>query len=371
MNNTSGSNATANPETASHPFISLQSHVPFIAYVILLIATVVGNCMVIAAFFINRSLRTIFNSLLFNLALVDLFAGIFRIGFITLSLGTIHNGSWPYGPTLCNINGLVHSVAFSANVHTLMTIAIFRYLVVVRYRKDWITRNTVIVVISLIWIYSLLLGFLPIIGWNRYHYQPYEYTCLPDWYRGKSYSIFLTIADFLIPMLVLCYCYLAIYNFIKKNSQRIRAFSINGNEAALQQIIHRETKVTQAMFIIFITFVACVAPYAICIFIMLSIFHIWVGAHVAFFCGYMVNLNSAINPILYAIFYKHFRASFYRLCCIAHRRASMIRGNRRILISNKVYATTTNGNQTCPIMRSTIRSTIRSKTTETLLQTAH
>ncbi|EDV22727.1 uncharacterized protein TRIADDRAFT_951, partial [Trichoplax adhaerens] len=287
-----------------------------IAYVILLIATVVGNCMVIAAFFINRSLRTIFNSLLFNLALVDLFAGIFRIGFITLSLGTIHNGSWPYGPTLCNINGLVHSVAFSANVHTLMTIAIFRYLVVVRYRKDWITRNTVIVVISLIWIYSLLLGFLPIIGWNRYHYQPYEYTCLPDWYRGKSYSIFLTIADFLIPMLVLCYCYLAIYNFIKKNSQRIRAFSINGNEAALQQIIHRETKregkVSRGMFIIFLAFVICFAPYSICMFLLKPVFNIELNRGLVFFCGFMANVNSLLNPIIYAILYKRFRQAYYQ-----------------------------------------------------------
>ncbi|RDD38776.1 Rhodopsin, GQ-coupled [Trichoplax sp. H2] len=308
LNQTSGFTPLANAEAQVH----------FTAYVIVMVIAIPANIVTIFSFIIDRTLCTNFNLFLLNMAFIDLLTSLFRIGFNAFCIATIRNSTWPYGQPLCDFDGFIQGVVFAANVYTLMVIAVCRYIAIVHSKQHLITKKVVYIIIVIIWAFSSLCSVFPIIGWNRYRYQPYEHACLPDWSYEKSYPIYIMATEFVLPMIILLYCYTGIFINLRRNSFRMRTVSElnSGNNEAMKKIAQREGKVTRGMFIIFLAFVICFAPYSVCMFLLASAFNIPIDKGLMFFCGFMANVNSLLNPIIYAILYKRFRQAYYRvLCC--------------------------------------------------------
>ena len=69
---------------------------------------------------------------------------------------------------------------------------------------------------------------------------------------------------------------------------------------------------------LFLTFVVCFAPYIMYVLIFDLILKFEPNPDVIFICGFLVNLNSLFNPIIYAIWQKSFRTAYCRTlfyCC--------------------------------------------------------
>lgn len=68
-----------------------------------------------------------------------------------------------------------------------------------------------------VWLYSLFWATMPMVGWGQYSYDSSISACTIDWRHNnlsyKSFIIFYFLFGFLIPLLVIFFCY---YNIVKR-----------------------------------------------------------------------------------------------------------------------------------------------------------
>ena len=61
------------------------------------------------------------------------------------------------------------------------------------------------------WLYSLLWAVLPLLGWSQYSTEAYGTTCSYDYFATQPldsyFLLVVVIGDFVLPLLVICYCY--------------------------------------------------------------------------------------------------------------------------------------------------------------------
>ncbi|EDV22895.1 uncharacterized protein TRIADDRAFT_4017, partial [Trichoplax adhaerens] len=281
-------------------------------YCVLIAATVIGNGIVLFIFYKRPSLRIPVNFFIINLAITDILTGLTRQPIIVIDL--LSRGE-SFIHTICGLSGVTLCVCYVVTIFTLLATALCRYLVIVRSYGRKLSTKVVVIIMSFIWVYGTIDCLLPIFGWNRYVYQPEEYTCLPDWQdsKGASYIIYILIIDSLIPWTVTAVCYTGIYLFIKKHVHHmlghLQANTLTVHQQLHCQALQREVKITKVMFLYFLTFILCYMPYCLTMFILVpNNFHI--SHHLVFFVGCLINLNSAINPVLYALSSKKFRKAY-------------------------------------------------------------
>lgn len=122
--------------------------------------TAAGNALVVVAIFRFRSLRSVSNMLIGNLAVSD-----FLLAVIVLPLSTINEclGRWPLGHVACNVWLTVDVLCCTASIWNLCTIAVDRCTAVawpLWYRHKRSTRYAV-PYIAAVWIVSLCVSTPP------------------------------------------------------------------------------------------------------------------------------------------------------------------------------------------------------------------
>jgi len=227
----------------------------------------------------------------------------------------------------------------------------------------WVVRSNFIYVsfqfrragiISLCWMFGILIGFLPLFGW--YNRESNEEYCYFTEKMDYNFLVFLYFTTIIAPSVVLAVFYGLIYRVILKqvsliaplvadcfndsilglplqvnktssSSMRVTAggSSVNGsshshvsNEVQMLRLLNsaaqkREVKATQNLSIIVCFFMICWIPlYTInCINAFCS--ECFIHESFTFFSIILSHVNSAINPLLYAYHLKDFRGALIRL----------------------------------------------------------
>ena len=273
------------------------------AYIFTSITGIIGNTLVLIIFYRTPALRVPVNYYLINIAVIDICTCVFRQSINVIGILT---RGWPYGKGWCDLNGFIQTLFYLLTVMSLLAIAISRYMVIV-YRRA-VSKKQVGISIAIIWIYSLIHCFLPILKWNRYFYHKHEFACLPDYKYEISYPLYCVIADFLIPMICINWCYARIYLTTRNHSLKLFKRSIRLEKNRYN------VKLTRNMFYVFIAFVVCYLPYSISMLFILPIgislpsWYIWLS-------GWLVNLNSSVNPVLYYFIFRRFRKLYNSMLC--------------------------------------------------------
>ena len=309
-------NNTQMPVNLTNPTLSPQeANLRVALYAIIGIMSVVGNIPVMIIICKTPSLRTHSNIFIANLALTDIFNGLVKDLFIIMGMAP---GRFIYGPSFCNISGFALGLPHTVTILTLMFIAIFRYLTVVHGRFITITKKHLWITVISIWIYGIIDAIMPIAGWNKYEYSPLEFACVPAFdLKAPSHTVFLIITVTAIPFIVITFCYVAVSVSIFVHDRNLKRQILQGGsqQANFQmQLRRREIRATWRMFVVYLAFVICFLPWAVIMLILLpSGFHIPQG--VIFTVGYLTNVNSAINPIIYCCIYPKIRYGYRRLLC--------------------------------------------------------
>ena len=318
-----------------------------ILFVIMMVA-IIGNFLVIAVVYRRRELRrTETHIFIVNLSLTDIFVALLCMPF---SMITAVTQKWVFSNVLCQLNGILNVFFLLTSILTLTAISIHKYIGVVQPTKRKIfTRKSTIIAVVWVWLQALLTALTPIFGWNAYEHIRGRTQCSVKVPRDNKLSeltncLFIIITGFVIPLGIMSFSYLKIFKTVQIHTKRVRSHSFGEEQSAFLN----ERKIIITLFIILAVFLACWTPFSI-----LTIYATLAGSELskyfsvaAYWLGF---LNSAMNPMIYALRTREFRQGYRQIfgillpCCFARidsRQSdsiAVLRGRRSIKSEVMVY----------------------------------
>lgn len=307
-----------------------------IVFVVLCTVIILENLLVLIAVCRNKKFHSAMFFFIGNLAFSDLLAGSAYIANIFLS----GSRTFELVPVQWFIREGTAFIALAASVFSLLAIAIERYIAITKVKVYGSTKTCrMFLLIGACWVTSILLGGLPILGWNCICNLPECSAVLPLY--SKKYILFV-VTIFSLILLSIVILYVRIYLIVRSSHQ----------EATNSQAYSLLKTVT----IVLGVFIMCWLPTFTILLLdsscNIQLCTILKGADIFF--G-IATLNSALNPLIYTLRSKDMRKEFLRvLCCWGVLQSG--RPSDRCLIhlkssSSLEHCTNKHEQQTMPIMQ--------------------
>lgn len=229
--------------------------------VLIAVGAVVGNLMVIIVILINRFSRGIkkysdTNFFLMSLAIADMLVGLF---VVPQALYTFLRECWAFGKLMCLLTTSFNSVILSTSIHTLMYLAIYKYINIKRCAKTinytplkrWV-RNLMII---LPYIWGTVLAFLATTLLSSAKLKPKTFQCGPEYPNTGSTRLYVLhvanqLLNIVLPTAIIIFTYVQIYRIIKRDAW------IRDNSSRTP-----ETEILKTFFMVLMCFLLCWFPY--------------------------------------------------------------------------------------------------------------
>ncbi|KAM6127497.1 succinate receptor 1 [Phoenicopterus ruber ruber] len=265
----------------------------------------IGNTIVVFGYIFCLKNWKSGNIYLFNLSLSDLLF----LCTLPILVNSYSRDQWTKESTLCHSNRFLLHANLYSSILFLTIVSIDRYMLIKHpFREHFLQkRKTALIVSVAIWI-GVILELLPLVYFLEpitvdNNYKCLDYASSGDPVKNLIYSMFLTVFGFLIPLMIMCCCYVKMVLFLKIRSEQ--PSSLLTLEKPLTLVI-----LTVAIFSLLFT------PYHImrnvriasripasnvskCTQDIINTIYI-ITRPIAF-------LNSAINPVFYFLMGDHFR----------------------------------------------------------------
>ncbi|KAI8430264.1 hypothetical protein MSG28_000596 [Choristoneura fumiferana] len=346
----------------------------FLFVILFITAGGVGNVLVCLAVCLDKRLQNVTNYFLLSLAIADLLVSLF-----VMPMGAIPGflGHWPLGVAWCNVYVTCDVLACSASIMHMCFISIGRCVGIRNPLKSrhHSTKRVVFIKIALVWLLSMIVSSsITILGKcliNKKNVMPNPKVCVIN---NRLFWIFGSLVAFYIPMMTMVVSFALTVHLLKKQAklaatpvsggtQRSRhernkmgmsvshpqLSYLNGSEGGRNKrarnvstqtpssiaaetrrakqrsmtanAVANEQKATKVLGLVFFTFVLCWAPFFLLNILFAACPTCSVPDNVVDVCLWLGYVSSTINPIIYTIFNRTFRAAFLRLlCCQCSRR---------------------------------------------------
>ncbi|WAR24521.1 OX2R-like protein [Mya arenaria] len=284
-------------------------------FLVVFVVGMTGNILVCYSAWCSRSLKTVTNIFLVNLAVADIL-----VLLICLPATVITDvmQSWFLGIIMCKLTVYLQRVSVFVSVLTLTSISVERYLAIchpLRYHGSYFKTKPIIAVI---WIVSLATPSVDFYNMILVHdseipesLRPWLTVCGPrDENIEMEFNMFLVVVFFFIPLVIMSYTYGKI-----------------AKESAIEYLqVRRRT--AKMLIVVVITFGLCYLPiYVLNIARYTNALDGLRGNRVAVLCMYwtarfLCYFNSAVNPVIYNFMSVKFRKQFKTAChgCYVHLR---------------------------------------------------
>lgn len=277
-----------------------------IAFILICLLIVVENTIVLVAIWKNKKFHLPMYYLLGNLTLSDLLAGFtYMVNIITSGHKTLR-----LTPLLWFVREGGVFITLAASVISLLAIAIERHITMVKMKPYHGTkRNRMFALIGASWALAVLLGVLPIIGWNCMHELQLCSTVLPLY--AKSYVLFC-VTVFSAILLAIVVLYGRIFHTVKRNTKRLGSLRRKGLARRSQKYMALLKTVT----IVLGVFIVCWMP--LFLLLLLDFVCQTLECPILFKADYFLGvamINSLINPIIYTLTSKDMRKAIIKLLC--------------------------------------------------------
>ncbi|XP_028290137.1 sphingosine 1-phosphate receptor 5b [Gouania willdenowi] len=281
-----------------------------IAFLVVCLLIVLENAVVLIAIWRNKKFHLPMYYLLGNLTLSDLLAGITYMTNIIMS-----------GPNTLKLTPLVWFlreggvfITLAASIISLLAIAIERHVTMVTMRPyHGAKKGRMLALIGASWALALLLGILPIMGWNCIHRLDQCSTVLPLY--AKSY-ILCSVTVFSVVLLAIVVLYVRVFRIVRTNTQRQRQALSGSMRKGMARKSQKYIALLKTVTVVLGVFIACWLPL---FFLLLVDF--FCPTHncemldkADYFLGVAI-FNSLLNPIIYTLTSKDMRRAILRLLC--------------------------------------------------------
>ncbi|XP_009637722.1 adenosine receptor A3 [Egretta garzetta] len=267
------------------------------------IFAVVGNTLVIWAVKLNPALQKTTFFYIISLALTDIAMGMLITPLaVMVSLGVItHFYS-------CLFMCCLMMIFSHASILSLLAIAVDRYLRVklpTRYRAA-ITKKRICVILGLCWLVAVLVGLVPMMGWNQHMGGSSYIECHYLAVMRMDYVVYLSFfACILLPLLVMCVLYAEIF-YIMWIKLRLSSASPPGGGT----ICGKEYKMAKYLALILFLFAISWLPLGILNCIAYFCPSCTIPLPLMYLGILLSHANSAMNPIVYAFKIQKFKETY-------------------------------------------------------------
>ena len=288
------------------------------------LAAVTGNVVVLWLFYKHKSLRTISNRFLASLSMADVFVG------LVIDPYWIAIRCWIQPEVHSNLFMITIMLKIQTTVATTLNsccVSIDRFIAIrfpFRY-QDSLTKRRCFAVIILVWFISLSLPFL---------------IFLIERLEKLELFVFIAITMCLVPLLVVCFCYILIFKLARKQFRRI-LLAKNIPDSG-ENVRFRVMQNFKAIKTVGFVLSACIITWMPSVVLQLVKFYYMEEEKrcrlrkltfvVSPWAEAIAFTSSAINPLIYYFrnsdFRRAFRRTFHWLPCVHAQNASHLRAQR-------------------------------------------
>uniref|UniRef100_A0A3B1IY67 Trace amine-associated receptor 13c-like n=1 Tax=Astyanax mexicanus TaxID=7994 RepID=A0A3B1IY67_ASTMX len=301
FNQTDGCLPYACPERSVSTAVYVLLYICAAAVVLL---TVFGNLLIIISVCHFKQLHTPTNMLILSLAVSDFLVGAFVTPIVLI--WTIES-CWIFKRVYCMFFLSGAYFLTSMSIYNIALIAADRYFALSNpfFYTEAVSVNTMCVVVLCEWL--ILLSYILALLYLNFPYVNFI-KCPGDCFLllDEIWSLVDLVVTFVFPFTVIIVLYVLIFIIAKKHATAIRELNAqtrtqtSGNTSESVS----ERKAARAVSILIFVFMACLFPYFI-----YTLLGSVVKMEFESFRNVLIllYLNSAINPIIYALFYPWFR----------------------------------------------------------------
>ena len=283
------------------------------------LAALLGNLMVCLAVYRSKRLQTIPNMYVVMLAISDALMAALAM---PMAVAFLITGRWLFSDQVCQFQGFLTFLFALVSVLTMTAIAVNRFLHMVKpnfYRSHVGVRETLVSLAVIAILGGLGAGLAPIVGWARFLEHHGKVFCFMEFESTTVEKFYIGVLDIfyiLIPMGVIYCCYFRIFTLVRAHNKE--TFASASAPTGSRRFNVEEVKVTKVLFVIVLGFTICWSPIALLDFIdVVSTHSVCIPREVFLLYIYLGYGSCSINPFIYGIMNRTFRAEFvriFRLC---------------------------------------------------------
>ncbi|XP_061072446.1 trace amine-associated receptor 13c-like [Conger conger] len=266
--------------------------------------TVCGNLLVIISICHFKQLQTPTNFLLLSLAMSDLLVGVI---VMPLYFTMLIDRQRCFSTVYCTIFHVTAFYLTFVSIYNVALIAVDRCFAICypfQYSMK-MTLNATLRLISILWLSSIIYNMVVLYFNGNIPDLRENITCIECAVQfTEIWAIVDCLVIFIVPCLTIMIMYLKIFSVAKNHANKIRCAQkcTKTNNSSVTS----ERKAAKAIGVLVSVFLLCIVPFYICAFLEAYISNN--AVHVAAANALtLMYLNSAINPIIYALFYPWFQ----------------------------------------------------------------
>ncbi|XP_066574089.1 neuropeptide Y receptor type 2 [Amia ocellicauda] len=229
-----------------------------LAYSTIILLGVVGNSLVIYVVYRFKTLRTVTNFFIANLAVADLLVNTLCLPF-TLIYTLV--GEWKFGQVMCYMIPYAQGLAVHVSTVTLNVIALDRHRCIVYHLESKMSKEMSFVVIGITWMISALLA-SPLAIFREYDTFQISadesiQACAEKWpgskWDGAVYSVSMLLLQYVLPLSIISFAYIRIWSKLKNH--------VSPGGAGSNDRHHRRRKTTKMLVTVVVVFAVSWLPY--------------------------------------------------------------------------------------------------------------
>ncbi|XP_021542100.1 galanin receptor type 1 [Neomonachus schauinslandi] len=286
--------------------IDVENFITLVLFGLIFAFGVLGNSLVITVLARSKpgKPRSTTNLFILNLSIADLAYLLFCIPF----QATVYAlPTWVLGAFICRFTHYFFTVSMLVSIFTLAAMSVDRYVAIVHLRRSSslrVSRNTLLG-LGFIWALSIAMASPVAYHYSLFHLEVSNQTfCWEQWPNQghkKAYVVCTFVFGYLLPLLLICFCYAKVLNHLHKKLKNMSKKS----EAS-------KKKTAQTLLVVVVVFGISWLPH--------HIINLWAGFgdfpltpasflfRIAAHC--LAYSNSSVNPIIYAFLSENFRKAY-------------------------------------------------------------